>query len=265
MSLSNEEVNRLVEKLRSRYDEYGKIHNRTWFNRDSFEERLAMALENRMNMEGFILAEITNFEKIRERYEKKKKDRPFSETVDTIIEENTAKIKKYPRIEFHPRAGFEITHFYGALSEFARVYFAAFRLVSLEDDLKRRIIRFEEELQFLALPRGRMPARRIEDHILVLNRPGVTALEIERDNNEYLKESALLLNEIIDFCDGLLASRDSGWEEPLQFSRLYIEDEIKKSLVRIFTGATGYGAVVTIRERASDIVSDFRLQAFKKR
>lgn len=265
MSLSTEEISKLIDKLRDRYDEYGKKHNASWFNRDPFEERLRMALDNRMNLEGFILAEIANFEKLRERYEKKKNSRPFSETVDNIIEENTAKIRKYPRIEFHSRAGFEISYFYGALSEFLRVYFAAFWLVPLEDELKNTLFQFENELQFLAMPRGNNPSKRIDDHILVLSRPHVTELEIERDNNEYLKQSALLLNEIIDFCDGLMASRNSDWEAPLQFDSLYLEEERKKGIVDVFTGATGYGALVTIRERASDIVVDFRLQAFRRK
>ncbi len=265
MSLSTEEIDKLIVKLRKRYDEYSKKHSATWFNRNLFEERLRMAKENRMNLEGFILAEISNFEKVRERFEKKKNDRPFSETVDNIIEENTAKIRKYPRIDFHPRAGFEITHFYGALCEFAHIYFAAFWLIPLEEDLKKNLFRFEDELQFLAVPKGSSPSKRIEDHILVLSRRNVTELEIERDNNEYLKQSALLINEIIDFCDGLLASRNGNWEAPLQFNKLYVEDDRKKGIINIFTGTTGYGAVVTIRERASDIIEDFRLHAFKRR
>lgn len=72
MSLSTEEIDKLIVKLRKRYDEYSKKHSATWFNRNLFEERLRMAKENRMNLEGFILAEISNFEKVRERFEKKR-------------------------------------------------------------------------------------------------------------------------------------------------------------------------------------------------
>jgi len=264
MSLSTEEIEKLIYKLRDRYEEYAQKHNQKWFNSEPFEERLRMALENRMNMEGFILAEISNFEKLRERYEKKKKDRPFSETVDTIIEENTAKIRKYPRIEFHSRAGFELTYFYGAMSEFARVYFAVFRLISAADDLKRKLFEFEDALDFLAVPKGKGPSKRIDDHMLVLSRHHVTELEIERDGNDYLKSSALLLHEIIDFCDGLLASRNSDWEVPLQFNHLYVEDERKREILEVFTGASGYGAMLTVRDRGSEIIEDFRLHAFKR-
>jgi len=265
MSLSPVEIEQLIDKLRNRYREYAAKHNKKWFSSDPFEERLQMARDNRMNLEGFILAEVANFEKLKEKYEKKKKDRPFSETVDTIIEENTAKIRKYPRIEFHPRAGFELSYFYGAMSEFAAVYFSVFRLVPLADDLKRKLFDFEDHLQVLAMEQGRKPARRIEDHILVLSRHSVTELEIERDGNEYLKSCAFLLHEVIDFCDGLLASRNSDWEEPLQFNRLYVEEDRKRGIVGVFSGSTGYGAIVMVRDRASEIIEDFRLTAFRAR
>ncbi len=70
-----------------------------------------MALRNRMNLEGFILAEITAFEKLKDLYDRKSTEKSFSETVNNIIEENTARIRKYPRVDFHPRSGFEIGHF----------------------------------------------------------------------------------------------------------------------------------------------------------
>ena len=72
MSLSKEEQLGLVDKLRSRYDEYAKKFSPAWFNRPAFEERYRMAIVNDMDIEAFILAEVANFEKIRERYEKKK-------------------------------------------------------------------------------------------------------------------------------------------------------------------------------------------------
>ena len=115
------------------------------------------------------------------------------------------------------------------------------------------------------MERGREPAKRIDDHILVLSRPGVTELEIERDSNEYLKSCALLLHEVVDFCEGLLASRNSDWEAPLQFNQLYVEDDRKRGIIDVFSGSTGYGGIVTVRDRASEIINDFRLGAFRRR
>lgn len=263
MPLSDEELNGLIAKLKERYAEYAK-RNPTWFNRDAFEERLLMAIRNRMNMEAFILAEIANFEKVREKYEKEKSKRPFSETVDRIIEEQTARIKKYPAIRFHSKAGIEISHFYGALSEFALHYLPILYVLLPSGGLKDILISFDDRLKDLAVPRGTLPARRVENHVSKI-RLGATELELERDKNEYLKESAFLLHEIIDFCDELVESRDPSFETPLRMNRLTIEEGRRNIISSLFAGCTGYGAIIKVRERAEAIIADFRLTAFKRR
>lgn len=263
MAMSDDEIDRLIEKLRQKYTEYS-AKNPTWFNYDAFQDRLMVAVRNRMNREAFILAEISNFEKVREKYEKKKSEKSFSEQVDRIIDEQTARIKKYPELRFHPRAGLEIAHLYGALSEFAEGYFAALFAVIEDKSLKDRLISFQQALGVLAVPRGSLPSRRIEDHAMMLRRPGVTELELERDKNEYLKESAFLLHDIIDFCDGLIEARNRDWENPLRMNKLFLDDRRKKTITDLFTGLTGYGAIMKVRDYAAAIIEDFRLTAFRR-
>ncbi|OHD64345.1 MAG: hypothetical protein A2176_01790 [Spirochaetes bacterium RBG_13_51_14] len=263
MEMSDGEIHQLIEKLKQKYFKYSK-KNPTWFNYDAFQERLLIALKNRMNMEAFVLAEIANFEKVREKYEKKKSEKSFTEQVDRIIEEQTARIKKYPEARFHPKAGLEIAHFYGALSDFALHYFAVLFVVVEDKSLKDNLIALEEKLIVLAVPRGKLPARRIEDHALKIRRT-MSEIDIERDKNEYLKESAFVLHEIIDFCDGLVEARNAAWENPLRMNRLFVEDQRKKSISALFTGLTGYGAIMMVRDRAAAIIEDFRLGAFRKR
>jgi hypothetical protein len=215
-------------------------------------------------MEAFILAEIANFEKIKEKYEKKKGEKPFSAQVDRIIDEITARIRKYPEIKFHPKAGMEISHFYGALCGFALEYFAVLFALIEDKSQKDRLIVLEGALNALAAPRGKLPAKRIEDHSMILRRRGVSEIDIERDRNEYLKESAFLLHDIIEFCDSLIEGRNAGWETPLRLNRLFVEDKRKKAILRTFTGLTGYGAIMKVREQAAAIIEDFRLSAFRK-
>jgi hypothetical protein len=263
MAMSDDEIDRLIEKLKQKYSEYS-AKNPTWFNYDAFRDRLMMAIRNRMNREAFILAEIANFEKVREKYDKKKSEKSFSEQVDRIIDEQVARIKKYPELRFHPRAGLEIMHLYGALSEFAQGFFAVLFAVIEDKALKDRLISFQQALGELAVPRGTLPSRRIEDHLAKLRIPGVPEIELERDKNEYLKESAFLLHEIIDFCDGLVAGRNPDWENPLRMGKLYIDDRRKKTVTDIFTGCTGYGAIMKVRDHAAAIIEDFRLTAFRR-
>lgn len=265
MPLSRQEVDILIEKLRGKYRDCAKKYSPKWFNADSFEERLRMSLNNRMNLEGFIFAEIAAFEKLKEKYEKKKSAGTFSQKVDRIIEENTARIRKYPAISFHPRAGIEIVHFYGAISEFTLHALPVLRLIADDNGIKNRLNDLESALDSLATPRGSRPPKRIEDHSLLLSRRGAGELEIERDKNEYLKESAFVLHDIVTLCDELMERRDGQWEQPLRFDRLYCEGERKKRVVKRFSGHTGYGAILEIRDLAAGVIEDFRLQAFRRK
>lgn len=265
MAMSEKEIGKLVEKLRGKYREYAQRFSPRWFDLSLFEERYAMAVKNRMNMEGFILAEIANFEKVRERYEKKKEERPISEKIDLIIEANNARIANYPEDRFHPRAGFEMSRICGAMGELALYRFPVLRHVVKDQESKGLVAAMEEQMAFLAMPRGSLPAKRIERHAALLSRRDAAEIEIERDKNEYLKEAAFLLHDIVGFCDELVERRDPSWEAPLRLEKLFIEDKRKKGVQKIFAGVTGYGAILEVREYAAGIIENFRLGAFRKR
>lgn len=266
MPLKKEEIDELVGKLREKYRDYSDRYSRTWFDADAFDQRLSHAIRTRMNMEGFILAEISNFEKLKERYDKKKKakENPFSKEVNRIIEENAARIKKYPQIIFHPKCDMEISHFYGALAHLTLDLFPVFWLLASEGSIKNMVNDIDEKLSRIAVKRGEREPLRIADHILMLNRPGVREIEIEKDRNDYLKEGAFLLHEVIDFCSTLLDMKNEEWNYPIQFRKLFIEEERRKKVFDNFRDMTGYGAIMRIRDYASGVIEDFRLAAFRK-
>jgi len=266
MSLNNNEVNELVKKLREKYKEYSEKHNKKLFDLDAFDERLSLAIKSMMDMKGFILAEISTFERLKTQYEniKKSKENTFSKEVDRIIDENLARIKKYPQIQFHPKSGMEITYMYGALSFLLSYIFPITRILIDDITIKKKITSLEDRLAFLAEMRGDIHSKRINDHILLLNRQGVRSLEIEKDSSDYLKDSSFLLHEIIDFCDSLLYSKNDEWNYPVTFQRLFIEEERKKGVIDQFKDMTGYGAILKIKEYSSEVIEDFRLKAFKQ-
>lgn len=267
MSLSREEIDGLIAKLREKYRDYSKKYNPVWFNTESFEQRLGMAIRNRMNLEGFILAEISNFEKLKEQYDKRKKQKEnsFSKEVDRIIEENTARIKKYPSRIFHPRCSSEMAHFYGALNLMAEEYFPVFRIIVSGDSLKKNIASIESRMQELCVPSGSRNPRRIDDHVLLLNRRGIMEIEIEKDSNDYLKEGAFLLHDIAELCGNMLESPEEEWNYPVTFQKLFIEESRKKRLIEAYSGMTGFGAILKVRDYADAIISDFRLGAFRRK
>ena len=265
MSLSSSEIIALTEKLRLRYAEAAKRCSPKWFDPAAFEDRLSMARRKKMDMEGFILAEIANFEKIRDRYDKKKKEKgAFTQKVDAIIEENLARIRKYPPIDFHPEAGPEMKHLYGALFELSQEYIPVLWLILDGPAAKNTVSGIESELQRFAVPRGTKLPPAIEDHLLVLDRRGITELEIEKSRNVYLKESAFLLYGITNFCDSFLSNHQiPSLESPVRFDRAYFNPASKKLVVAQFSSCTGYGALMKIKERCEEILADFRLAPFR--
>ncbi|MCL1833148.1 MAG: hypothetical protein FWG49_01475 [Leptospirales bacterium] len=266
MSLSNNEVNELIQKLREKYKEYSEKHHQKWFDVNAFDERLSLAIKNRMDMEGFILAEISNFEKLKNQYEDKKraKENSFSKEVDRIFEENLARIKKYPQILFHTKSGMEISYMYGALSFLLTYIFPVTRILITDAGLKKKTDPLEERLVFLADKRDDTYSKRINDHILLLNRQGVKPIEIEKDNSDYLKESGFLLHDIIDLCDSLINLKNDEWSYPIEFQKLFLEEDRKRGVTDLFKGMTGYGAILKIKEFSSGIIEDFRLKVFKQ-
>ena len=267
MSLNQKEIEQLIEKLRKKYREKAGKVNARWFDISPFEERLSMAVKNNMNLEAFILAEITNFEKLVERYDSKKKEKEhsFSQKVDRILEEQYARIKPYTPDHFHPLASLELTHFYGAVSDLAINYIPVLWIILNDTMHKNMFIDLEDELNDLAMPRGNMPSKRIEDHARKLSLRGISEIAIEKDKNDYIKETAFALHKIIDFCEGLMEMHDEDWKFPVPFNKLHVEDSRKKRVQSLFAGLTGYGAILKVRDQCAQIIDDFRLKSFRKR
>jgi hypothetical protein len=269
MGLSDKEIDLLINKVRERYKESFMEYKSRLFNVEAFEDRLQTALRKRMNLEGFILAEIANFEQLKQKIEedrnpKKQEESAFSKQVNRIFEENTAKIKKYKGIQFHPLADIEIMHLYGALSEFIQYYFSILWIILNDYQYKEKVHTLDHRFSEFAVSRNKRHPKRIEDHITVLSRKDAKEIEIERDKNNFLKESAFLLHEVIDFMDDLIEIRDREWDNPLMFDKLNIDKEAKKKMRLLFSGTTPYGAILKIKEHAEEILKDFRLESFRK-
>jgi hypothetical protein len=268
MDLSSKEIDNLIIKLRGQYIEYGEKVSKKMFDSDSYETRLKLAINNKMNLESFILAEIATFEKLKEKYEKKKKAKEksttFSQKIDTMIEENNARIVKYTPSDFSPLGNIELKHFYGALNRFCYEYFTIMWIVTSNMRFKETISAYDHKLTFFGDYNPPKMSKRIEDHILIINRPYIEEIDIERDRNNFLKEAAFLLHDIFDFCYKVIDYKESNLEMPIQFDKLFNEGERRKKIIDTFHNLTGYGAVLKVQEKAGEIIEDFRLGAFKK-
>jgi hypothetical protein len=264
MSLRADEVNMLLNKIRGLFDEYARTLSPVWFNRSTFEERYRFAITKKMDIQAFLLAEISNFEKIRARFEsRRKKPFSFSDKVDKIIEENNSRFAQYPQINFHPSAAPEVKHLYGAIAELGKYYIPVFRLIISEYSKRNSINLLETRFQRCALARGAKPAEAIDDHILVLSRTNVSEIDVDKSRTNYLKECSFLLYDLIKFCSTLLEERIPDLEQPVTFGNALYDPEIKNRIIENFSESTGYGAVLKIKDLSEQIISDFRLKAFK--
>ena len=272
MPLSQRELDKLIEKIRQNYSDYSHKFSSKWFSIEAFESRLRHAVINKMNMEQFLLAEVANLEKIKESYEATQKKtannaiKPtFSDKVDEILEDINDLIKKYPGIKFHEKADIELMKFYGAINFFAANYFSVIWSLIKDRNLKDKLMILESRFFHNAMNSSDKESKRIEDHIMLLNRRDVQEIDIEKDKNDILKDTAFLLHEIINFCDQAIKIRDDSLDMPVNPDKLFTSDKQKKEVGETFTSLSGYGSLLKVKELAENIINDFRLGAFKKK
>jgi hypothetical protein len=269
MPLNERELDKLIGKIRDNYSEYSQKFNSKWFNIEAFESRLRHAIINKMNMESFLLAEVANIEKIKEKYEATQKKtairQTFSEKVDEILEDINDLIKKYPEKKFHEKANSELMKFYGAINFFALNYFSVLWALIKDRNLKDKLMVLESKFFHNALNSSDKESKRIEDHIMILNRRDVQEIDIEKDKNDILKDTAFLLHEIINFCDMAVKTRDDFLDLPVNSDKIFTAESQKKEVGEQFVNLTGYGSLLKIKEQAENIINDFRLGAFKKK
>ena len=131
--LSFEEIERVRDKILTEYDHYIVQYMKSRKLRDDFEDRYLGALKARIDMTGFLHAEMTAVRDLRSREEERlstennaaiaKARSPRGARpgfADRILEQNRDRILKYPDVELHPDASFEVRRLYGALRDFER-------------------------------------------------------------------------------------------------------------------------------------------------
>ena len=62
----------------------------------------------------------------------------------------------------------------------------------------------------------------------------------------------------------MIDARNPEWENPLRMNKLFLDDSRKNAVTDLFTGLTGYGAIMKVRDYAAGIIEDFRLTAFRR-
>ncbi len=110
--LTEEEIEKVLKKIKSKYDEYSKLFGKKIFNYDLFKERYLAYLKTRGIMDVFLFAEIEALEErkneIDEKIAKRKRVREIQEDMKNRGNELLEKIASYPEDNFHCDGRLEI-------------------------------------------------------------------------------------------------------------------------------------------------------------
>jgi hypothetical protein len=195
------DVDGVVRKLKTLYGQYADLYGSKLFNLQAFQQRYRDALTNRVNLASFCHAEITVFEELKRRVQKKETEagtQAYSAVADRIVEENLRRIRKYRRIEFHPEAEEETTYLLGAVTDFYyEVWGGITRLIKPlgEHSFNDFIEKLENDFSYYVVPMRGLYPRAVQDYQLVLSRRD--SRESEQASYRFIKYGAILLNNCL--------------------------------------------------------------------
>jgi len=242
------EIQSVIAKIRKKYEEYSVKYFKSKNLKDAFEDRYIQALERRVDVSSFLLAEISAIEELIRREEEKtaastaKKAERKPGIADKVLEDHKRRIEKYEAIAIHPGAREEVCKLLGALVVLEKEHWpnlapvlrdTAYSMTTYE------MISLESRLRTLAdRDREGVPTYLVR-YIAHLKRFPRSTAAIEREENEFIKEAAFFLH---DFLTILRRVREN-------YKNL---EEDKKA------------ALVTVLENVEGIIADFRLKDLKR-
>ncbi|EQA35097.1 hypothetical protein LEP1GSC047_1933 [Leptospira inadai serovar Lyme str. 10] len=255
MSLNDEELKKIVEKIRSEYRE-GAQQSPKLFDNKGFEDRYIQTLKHRGNLEKFLKDEVGFLEKVKEKHRELVERRTASkgDTINRILDEQEEKLSKYPRVDFHPLARTEMRYFYGAMTNFAETEYPVlihiFRgtpeFSSFQDSLAM--------IERIGVTRKGMPSLRIAEHIKALLDANGNQSAMERDSQNILKEVSIALAKLMQTVKECIEKNRVSDRMTVQIS----EREFPKAAEAYKNLLFGI-ALEKIIVRVENIIRDFRM------
>jgi hypothetical protein len=215
--LARHELDKIIEKLRSQYDEQRKLYGPNCFNLDAFNDRYLAALKNRIDLQTFVYAEVTALEELKKMVQDKIRERtirtekPFTKKIEKMIHEMSEKTRKYPAL--FPDSGLpeEFQHLCGAAQDFHDDGWLVLERLFEKDDLKTRKTHAEisSRLQKYFLHSKGGVSFEADRFFTMERQEGVDKAHIG-----FLREAAVLLRDALGFLEGLELK---GPDEQVQF------------------------------------------------
>ena len=245
------EISKVVVKIRERYDLYVYKYFKTRKLKLAFEDRYLEALNMGVDVSSFLLAEISAIEELIRKEEEKVANGVVCRTepqqgkkqsfADRILEEQRQMILKYEQIDFHLDAGEEVRHLLGGMSVLERKYWPSLTYVLRDTNYSRNsmvMMNLESQLRYLGYIDSSRASAGLSRYVYHLNSFPRDYRAVGREEQEYILQSAFLLNDLQEVLERLVSNQD-------------LDDDDKKCLEEI----TGY---------VKGMVDDFRLNDLKK-
>lgn len=272
--LSPAEINKVLSKIRTKYDDLILKFKKGPSLRDAFEQRYIQSLKKRVNISIFLIAEIEAvnemYEKAEKQYEEeiykrklqKKEVRSFA---DQIFDENNKKIDKYPSMTIHKDADIQIVKLFGAIRDWINRYWSiALFLFSdnNQESISQKIKEYDNKLFELFDYKGNVPLGK--NYVSQLEKVNKDNKRIDFEYQYILKESGFLLNEILAFLSLII-------DEPTVLSnynkKLVIQPgDISNFFydLSIFKNFTRFQTLIEVQKTLKYVIEDFRIKDFKK-
>ena len=267
--LSNEEINKTVEKIKEKYNSLINDFNMPKSLLTSFKDRYMNTLKKSNDLSIFLLAEI---EAVAELYKKEedrreearqkrlnKKEKSFA---DKVFEENRKKIEKYPKPNLTFDADEELIRIIGAIRNFLINYWPVLNYIYKDESyssIKSKLGELHYQLLIKYDYKDNPPITR--SYADSLNRVPIDKKKLESEYYYILKETAFLLNEIYDTLKIILKEN----KIPDINSKLFVpEFNQKEWYKKYFQNLNHKECIEKICNYLSDIVIDFRIKDIRK-
>jgi len=256
MSLNMQEVNEILDKLRSEYGIYSK-ENPKAFDLAGFEKRYLQTLLMKGNVIRFLNDEVSFLEQLKAKHKEliAKKEAGKGATINKIMDEAISRLEKYQKMDFHPIAKPEIRYFYGALKDFGDMELQALIHIfkgTPEFSIFSELIHTVERI---AVSRGNMSSPRITEHIKALLDANGNQMKMEKDSQDVLKTTSLALRKIADNCNESIQKKRISPDLPMR-----IDDKMYPKTVEL-NKLNHKSALEEVIKKIETILEDFRMNS----
>lgn len=208
--LSKQEIDALLSKIRVKFNHYSQKYGQNKFSMEKFNERYMEALRKKVNLENFLYAEVMALEQIAKDIDNVKQEKlnelaarkEIRKQLDDIAEKHHEMIASYPDKRFHPDASYEISKLFGALFlYFEQLFEPTKKVIDSYNDysLSLQFKPFLEKFEDYCKSKSDGYTGKMKDYILLLKKFTTNEKLMEREEQKYLQEAAVFLNEYLDF------------------------------------------------------------------